>query len=778
MVRLMNFNEEALELNKVLRKITEFANTSLGKEKLSKLSPITNLEKINKSLNDTCEAIDAINRYGSLKLNFKDINKYLGRAKIDSTLKTDEILHIKQFIENVEKTIFYKQELDDIKFKCTSLTRYFDDILPLKQVLNRIDLVMDDNGMILDSASDDLGQVRRNKRNKESRLRNKLQEIISSGGVFLAEPLIVIRDDRYCLPIKSAYKNSFKGIIHDESQSGNTFYIEPRSCVQISEDIFSLENEERIIVNRILNALTTLIKVNIDAFNVDIYNLVCLDEIYAKANFSLAENYNRVSIVNNGYLDLLNAKHPLIDKDICVPVSIYFRDEYQSIIITGPNTGGKTIALKTVGLLTLMSMCGLLIPASTLSTINIFDNVFVDIGDEQSIEESLSTFSSHMTKIVKITNDITINSLVLIDELGSGTDPREGSVLAISILEFLQARGAKTIVTSHYSALKNYAYANKNVCNASVLFDVETLRPTYKLLMGIPGKSNALLISERLGLDNRITNEAARALKIKTKDVDTLMETLEDTQLSYHKKIEEYEQLINNQKNKEKQLDEKLVDLEKTRNDVIKKASNEAEILISAEKEKIDSMIKELDTLRKSGLSESHKLADIKYQSKNIGIKTDNNTKANLVFKEGEYVFIESYDKYGIILKRNKNKYYIKIGQFSMWFNKNDIRSAEKPKEIKKKVRVVASGSIPASAHKLELDLRGVRYDEVKDLVDKFLDNAYLGNAKQVSIIHGFGTGAVRDAVRNYLKKSSIVENYRYGKEGEGLNGVTVVTLK
>jgi DNA mismatch repair protein MutS2 len=595
----------------------------------------------------------------------------------------------------------------------------------------------------------------------------------------LSDTLIVTRNNHLCVGVKVEFKNVFKGIIMDYSQSGQTVYMEPMACAEIQARLNNLKFEENQEEIKILQKLTGQIGMFDNELNESLNNITYLDLISAKALFAVKYNCFKPNINENQNVKLINARHPLIDQSKVVPISIELGSNYKGIIITGPNTGGKTVALKTVGLLTLMTQSGLLIPADPESDINIFDKVFADIGDEQSIEQSLSTFSSHMTRIINIIDNVSLNSLVLFDELGSGTDPKEGSSLAIAIIKFLLERNSRIIITSHYLELKEFAYNNGDLLNASVEFDIKTLKPTYRLLLGTPGKSNALEIAKRLGLDKRVINYALEEIRSSDNNVNILIDKLETQGYELNEKIKYYNNLINEQKNIVNEYQNKMNIISKKEEEILNLAKKKGEEYLLEVQVKADDLIKQIENA-KSNIT-TPELADIKHQVNTL-------TKGNLNSELEEHdinvddiVLIKAYNQEGLVLSINKNKYKVQMNNLTLDFKKEElkyVRKNEKKKEDKKKKYNVSITSNVKKEGKMQLDLRGVRYEDVYDMIDKFIDNAILSNISQVSIVHGYGTGAVRKAVQEYIRKSSVIKSSRYGKEGEGLMGVTVCTLK
>lgn len=771
------YDIKTLELNKILDLVSSYAKTNYAKEKILKLSFPNDYEEICNLQGETSNAFDAIVKLSDIPLGgLYDIKNSILRAKAYGILNEEELLSVVGLIDcgtNVEK---YFKSLDLIKFDYPYLKPYLTKLHQFQTLKTNITLAISMDGKVLDNASKELFTIRRSLNSLENRLRSKLQELLQTRASQLTESLIVLRDGRMCLPVKIEYKNTFKGVIHDVSSSNTTLYIEPEATLETANQIDNFHEKEKKEIQIILKNLSLLVASEADELLENLEALTNLDIIYAKALYGKDRDYYPANVLDSQAFSIKKAKHPLIDSNICVPIDIDLGNKYQVIIITGPNTGGKTVALKTTGLLHMMAYLGLMVPASKDSTFAYFDSIVADIGDEQSIEQSLSTFSSHMKKIVSIINDVSFKSLVLLDELGSGTDPKEGSSIAIAIIEYLKDSGAKVIATTHYSELKSYAYNYDSIINASVEFNNETLMPTYKLLIGVPGRSNAIEIASRLGLNQKIIAESKKQLDNTKTESSLLIGNLEEEMNSLrHKeeelahKIEMYEGMVN-------QLKQEKLDLVKRTDKIINDAKKEAKTIIAEAKEEATTLITEIKNMSSKSFKE-HELASIKHKVSNLNVKESDTEVFDEELHEGDFVYVKPYDKYGTISKIKKNRYTVNIGQFAMNFDKKELQLSAKPVEKKKK-ETKLSGYNPKSNCQLSLDLRGKRAEEVSYLMDQYLDQALLGNLTQVTIIHGFGTGAVRKAVQDYLKNCSFVKSYRYGQEGEGLNGVTIVYLK
>lgn len=763
----MIFEYKALEFNKILNLIAQNAYFDETKNEILNITSSNDINIINELLNETNEALDAINKYGIIPFSdTKSIYKIIKKLDIGSICSIDDFMIINSFILNTKTIINYFDSIKNI-INLSSLEKYFLNITYFKKLKEELDKCISYNGTILDNASPDLYEIREKLNTAKNKCRNIINDLLAKNQNTFKNNTITVRNNKMCLPVKAEYKNTFKGIIHDESQTKSTYYIEPIETIEINANIISLENQEKIEIEKILKKLTNILANYKEDLKKDMDLFISLDIIYSKAIY--ANKYNCIKPILNeyGYTKLINAKHPLIDKDKIVPLNIEIGKDYNMIIITGPNTGGKSVSLKTVGLLTMMVQAGILIQADINSNINIYDNIFAHIGTEQSIEQSLSTFSASIERLVEITKNVSKNSLVLLDELGIGTDPVEGANLAISALDYFNEFKANVIATTHFSDLKIYAYNKKGVINASMEFDSINLLPTYRLLIGIPGKSNALEICERLGLDEKIINNAKLNEEKFNNEINETIDKLTKEAYLLEIKIKEYENLLENVKNKEEKMENEY-------NSYIIKAKKEANKIIVDAKEKADKVINELDEARKKEFKE-HELANIKHLASNL--KENNEfVRSNKEINVGMEVYVIPYNTLGEVISINKDKYKVTFGNLTMDFKLKDISFISNKPKPKKEIK---KGSVAIKKQaKLELDLRGYRYEDAYNELDKFIDDALLSNYSQISIIHGFGTGVIRKMVHEYLKKCPYVKSYRYGGEGEGLQGVTIIYLK
>ncbi len=771
------YDIKTLEFDKVLDILSNYAKTNYAKKLILETELSNSYDKIIKLKNYTKEAFDSIIKLSDLPIdNLADVIDSLKRSKLQGVLNERELLNIVNLINNSDNVIKYFKQLNDIRVDVPTLKEIITNLELFKTLKINITLAINEEGIVVDNASKELFVVRRSLKSLENRLRAKLNELLQTKASMLTEPLIVQRDGRMCLPVKIEYKNSFKGVVHDLSSSNTTAYIEPEATLETANQIDSYLAEEKKQVQIILKNLSLLVGAEADGLINNLEILTQLDIIFAKALMAKDLGYNDVNLDDKEAFDIKKAKHPLIDRDKCVPIDCEIGKKYSVIIITGPNTGGKTVAIKTIGLLHLMVYNGMMVPAASDSRFGFFDDILADIGDEQSIEQSLSTFSSHMTNIVNIINNISFKSLVLLDELGSGTDPKEGSGLAISIIDYLKKAGSRVIATTHYSELKNYAYNNEGIINASVEFNTDTLMPTYRLLLGVPGKSNAIEIAKRLGLNEEIISMARNELNNISTESSNLIGNLEEEMTKLRKQQEELDKEKKMYANLVYEVNKEKVDLVKRTDKIINDAKNKANDILKDAKEEASGLINEIKNMSEENFKE-HQLAELTRKARSLEIKEQEEALFNEQLNVGDYVYIKTYQKYGTINKIKGEKYFVNIGQFQMDFKRSELQLSAKPVEKPKK-ETKLSGYNPASHASLSLDLRGKRYEEVKTLMDDYIDQAIYGNLQQVSIIHGFGTGAIRKAVQEYLKTCPYVKSYRYGGEGEGLNGVTIVYLK
>lgn len=782
-----------LEYNKIIDKLKGFAVSAMGKELAEGLKPTSDIEEILNQQKETSEAVSMILKKGSLSLGgLKDIRPFLKRVAVGGVLSIQELFYTCDFLYVSRKAKNYaKNEGKNDVFEV--LQPQFDMIETINDLERDISRCIISDTEVSDDASSALKDIRRNIKSSNDRIKEQLTAIIHSQTYknMLQDPVITIRNERYCVPVKQEYRNSFNGMVHDQSATGATVFMEPMSVVQLNNKIKELHSKEKIEIERILKMLSERVCENKDLLLSNLEILAHLDFVFAKGELSISMNATEPIFNSKGYINIKKARHPLIDPLKVVPTNIYLGDEFSTLLITGPNTGGKTVSIKTIGLFTLMGQAGLHISAFDNSQLAVFEDVFADIGDEQSIEQSLSTFSSHMSHIVEILENVTDNSLVLLDELGAGTDPTEGAALAVSVIEYLHKRKIRTAVTTHYSELKVYAISTEGVENASCEFDVQTLRPTYHLLIGVPGKSNAFAISRRLGLPEFIIENAKEVLShedARFEDVITDLEISKKTIVveqeraeQYRKEAEKLKKDFENQKRKTKEQKEKI----------IKKANEDARQILADAKEEADKIIKEMQKMlreKNSGQMESKrkaikdKLSKVEDNLSKLNNKQRGMHKVPKKLVKGDKVFIHTLNQSGIVISPpdSKGDVTVRAGIMTIKVNISNLsldKTEEAPKVSAKKYSMGVKAR-KAQNISPEVDLRGLMVEEALEKTDKYLDDAYLAGMSPVTVIHGKGTGALRSAIQEFLRTNPHVKSFRLGQYGEGESGVTIVELK
>ena len=744
---------KSLEYDKIIEKLNTYCKTYMGKEKLVTLLPKFDKSSVLDLLNLTQEASSLIYRKGNIPLSdIPDISINIKTLDSSGILSIPALLNIARFLKISREVKEYFFSSDDIDLSVyPKLYDLFDSIYTNKSIEEKIFSVVLDENTIADNASSKLASIRRESKKLEQNIRDKLNSIIHSStySKYIMEPIVTIRENRYVIPIKEEYRAQVKGFIHDVSSSGSTVFIEPLSVFELNNEIANLKVEEEIEIEKILAQLSGRLYEYTQLFRSNIDILGDLDVIFAKALYSIDIDGVFPAINDDKYINLVSAMHPLIDKNIVVPIDISIGKDYSALVITGPNTGGKTVALKTTGLLLLMAYSGIFIPAKESSSIYVFDNIFVDIGDEQSIQENLSTFSSHISNIVEITKNVTAESLVLLDELGSGTDPIEGANLAISILKYLFDLGAISISTTHYQELKNYCLTTSGFQNASFEFDIDNLKPTYKLLIGIPGKSNAFAISKKLGLNDNILNLASSLMKANDVSIEELMKSIYDNKVKIEKEKEEIKKNSNQIEALRKSLENENTRLQEKQDKILNNAKSEARDIIQSAKDEANAVIKRLNTLNetsKDNLSTANNLRN----ELNDSLK---NLDAN---SEGDGINLQS-------LQALNEKFNLKNSSLK---GKNSKVTFEKGNTFK-------SQNISS-----EINVIGLNVDEATFMIDKYLDDCSIAKLSPVRIVHGKGTGKLREGIHKFLKTNPHVKSFRLGTFGEGEMGVTVVELK
>ncbi len=791
-------NEKALrtlEYNKIITTLSSLAGTAYGKELCSQLKPLSDLKEIQKLQRETSDALSRLLRKGSVSFGgIHDIRPTIMRLKVGSALSAAELLHISSDLEATLRLKAYggytgkdsEEQAED------SLTEYFAGLEPLTPLNNEIRRCIISEEEIADDASPALKSVRRAIKNANDKIHSELSSILNSSRTLLQENIITMRNGRYCLPVRAEYKSQFQGMIHDQSSTGSTLFIEPVAIVRLNNELRELAIREQEEIEKVLAELSNQAAEHYENLEYNFATLSELDFIFARAALSRQMKGSEPGFNKNGILNIKKGRHPLIDQKKVVPIDIMLGKEFSMLIITGPNTGGKTVTLKTVGLLTLMGQAGLHIPAFDGSQLAVFEEVYADIGDEQSIEQSLSTFSSHMTNIVKILQQADTNSLVLFDELGAGTDPTEGAALAMSILSSLHHRKIRTMATTHYSELKIYALSTEGVSNASCEFDVETLRPTYRLLIGIPGKSNAFAISSKLGLPDYIIEDAKKRIGEQDKSFEDLISDLESSRVTIEKEqdeISKYKQEIEQLK---KSLAKKTESLEASRERLLKEAKEQAASVLQEAKEFADQSIRRYNKWLQEGGS-------IKEMENERGILRERISNSEGTLKKdpakqamapsskslrvGDPVNVISLGLKGTVstLPNAKGDLFVQMGILRSQVNIRDLELLEEEEIVAPGYNKTQSGKIKmsksASIHP-DINLIGKTVDEALSDLDKYLDDAYLAHLPQVTVIHGRGTGALKNAIHTHLKRLSYVKSFRLGAFGEGDQGVTIVEFK
>ena len=781
-----------LELDRVLSMLSELCVTEEGKEIAGGLQPTSEQEEVQALLKETSDACHMVELKGTPALReVKDIKASLARADRGGSLNTVELLRIGGVLRAARGVKAYG-EGDGVE--SGSLDRYFWALTPNRYLEDRIFGAIISEEEIADSASPALNDIRRHMRQTGSKVRESLQKIISSPSYskFLREPIITMRGDRYVVPVRSEYKNSIPGMIHDVSSSGGTFFVEPMQAVQANNELRELLIKEKKEIERILAELSAEAAAHRETISESYDNLVSLDVIFAKARLSYAMKAMEPAVNTQGKVILNRARHPLIDKAQVVPITVRLGEEFDTLVITGPNTGGKTVTLKTLGLMTLMAECGLHIPVSDGSCISTFETVYADIGDEQSIEQSLSTFSSHMKNIVEITEHCDDRSLVLFDELGAGTDPAEGAALAVAVIEFCRKLGAKVAATTHYGEMKLYAMRTEGVINASCEFDVETLRPTYKLLIGIPGKSNAFAISGRLGLIKLIIDDAKSLVSENDVNFEDVLSQLEAQRQSMEQARIQAEQLKVETERIKRQSEEYNREIKKERDKAVEKARKDAQRIIEDARRSVNQAMDEIKQMKKQ-LKDAGALEDFNQRQAELrrGLneaqdklsKNDRPAEKKVSArppKQGDTVELLKLGTRATVLSVNKDgTLQIQAGIMKLTVKQEEVYvlpQQEGEAAVKKFVER-ANRELRNLSVSSEVDLRGMNADEALNVLDRYLDEAMLAKLSSVRIIHGKGTGVLRKAVGQHLKRDKRVKSVRLGVYGEGEDGVTIAEL-
>lgn len=784
---------KVLEYDKIIDMLLDLTQGELARDLVEKLEPSNDIDEIRRMQEETSEAYRVLVRYGDIDYSSATHIKHLvSKASLGSVLFIEDLYDIMQNIFLVSSIKRYlKTSIEDENLKLNHLRRLCGSLASLDDLKKKLSTTIVSRDEIADNASSTLRNIRRSKKLKNQAIEDKLNSYITSDKTkkYLQDAIVTMREGRYVIPVKNEYRSSVEGMIHDISQKGSTVFIEPMAVVKLNNELRELENEEKKEIERILYELSSEVSEYKAYLETNEEALKSISFIFARARLAREMRATEPVLNDKGYVNLKNARHPLIPKDKVVPTTVELGDEYTSLIITGPNTGGKTVSLKTVGLITLMAKSGLNIPCDNNSSVAVFDKVYADIGDEQSIEQSLSTFSSHMKNIVHIVENAEYNDLVLFDELGAGTDPTEGAALAISILKIFRERRIRTMATTHYSQIKFYALTSEGVKNASMEFNVDTLSPTYRLIIGIPGKSNAFEISKRLGLDQKIIDSAKELLNENDTRFEDVLKAIEEDRteienkrIKINEENEEIERLREKLENKNKKLEEKqeaiINKAKEEAREIVKKAKSESAFIIDELKD-ISSLSKKEDRRR---LQEAKDYLRELEDENRLKIK-DNKKRTKEIPKDiklGESVRIISIDKFGEVetLPDDKGDLNIQVGIMSVRSNINDIERSESKEEVKVEKKTRSINKAKSKNISSEINLIGRTVDEAILLLDKYLDDAYLARLKEVRIIHGKGTGTLRDAVRKYLQNSKHVIEYREADYTEGGSGATVAVIK
>lgn len=790
-------NEKALktlEYYKIIDMLEAFATSSIGKNKCRQLRPLDNLTEIETMQQETADALSRIYQKGSLSFSgVKDVRGSLKRLEIGSTLGIGELLAIRSLLENASRAKAYSRRETENEHT-DSLDNMFELIEPLSPLAAEIGRCILSEDEISDDASTGLRQVRRSMKLTNDKIHTQLSSFVSGNSrTYLQDAVVTMRNGRYCIPVKSEYKSQVPGMIHDQSSTGSTIFVEPMTIVRLNNEMRELEIQEQKEIEMILSNLSQLAAENLDAIFDDVKLLSELDFIFARAQLAKSQNATEPRFNRDRIIDIKKARHPLIDKHKVVPIDIRIGETFDLLIVTGPNTGGKTVSLKTVGLLTLMGQSGLHIPAFDNSRLSVFREVYADIGDEQSIEQSLSTFSSHMTNVVRFMETADSDSLVLFDELGAGTDPTEGAALAIAILSTLHERGIRAMATTHYSELKVYALSTPGVENASCEFDVETLRPTYRLLIGVPGKSNAFAISQKLGLPLSIIERAKEQISQEDETFEDVLSNLEESRKTIESEREELASYKEEIKTLKEQLEEKQDKLDQRKERIITEANEEAHRILREAKDYADQTMRIFNKVGKDSMSakelEKHR-SDLRKKmdkaGKKVALKTPQKQKSTLRPQDlslGDSVKVMSLNVKGTVSSKpdSKGMLFVQMGILRSKVHISDLQLIDEPVITGPALTRTGAGKIKmnkSASVSTEINLLGKTVDEAVSELDKYLDDAYLAHLSSVRIVHGKGTGALRKGIHNYLKRLKYVQDFHLAEFGEGDAGVTIVEFK
>ncbi|MGE6259295.1 endonuclease MutS2 [Heyndrickxia sporothermodurans] len=778
---------KTLEFTKIKDLLIEHASSTIGADTIHALTPSSSYEEVLRMQAETDEGSHVLRLKGHAPLSgVHDIRPHVKRAQIGGILNAHELVQAASTIYAARTMKRFIENLLENEVEIPILEEKAEQIAVLTSTEHKIKNAIDENGEILDGASEALRQIRQKLRSNESRIREKLESLIRSRNAakMLSDAIVTIRNDRYVIPVKQEYRSNYGGIVHDQSASGQTLFIEPQSVVDLNNQLRELHMKEQQEIERILSELSAEVADVGEELTIIVTIMGELDFIFAKARFGKTMKATKPIINNQGIIQLNKARHPLLPIDVAVANDIQLGKDFTTIVITGPNTGGKTITLKTIGLCTLMAQAGLQIPALDGSEVSVFKDVFADIGDEQSIEQSLSTFSSHMVNIVDILKQVDHESLVLFDELGAGTDPQEGAALAISILDEVYQRGAKVVATTHYPELKAYGYNRDGVINASVEFNVETLSPTYRLLIGVPGRSNAFEISKRLGLSQHVIQNAKSYIGTDTNKVENMIASLEKSKRDAEQERLEALDYLKQAEKLHKDLQKQMMEFYEERDVMYTKAEMKAAQVIEEAKEEAEEIIRSLRKMRlnnQAAIKEHELIEARKKLSDAMPVLEKSSVKKSVKrkheFMSGDEVKVISFNQKGHLLEKvNEEEWQVQMGIMKMKVKEADLEFIQSQQKVETKPLATVKGK---DYHvSLELDLRGERYENALLRVEKYIDDALLAGYPRVSIIHGKGTGALRQGVQDYLKHHRSVKRIRLGDAGEGGSGITVVEFK
>lgn len=770
---------EVLEFHKIVAILAEEAATTVGKKRIESLQPATEFTEVEKLQAETDEAVTVLRLNKTVPLSHVvDITPYLQRSRLGGMLDSVACLHVAQVIYVARKV---KEFIQDVEVELPLLEKYTAAIFTLRHIEQEIKAKIDEHGDIVDDATPTLKRIRQTIRAHEATIRERLQQLTKTKSNMLSDTIITIRNQRYVLPVKQEYRHVFGGIVHDQSASGQTLFMEPQAIIELNNLLQQQIVQEQQEIETILRELTALIKEHHEELANNLSIIAQIDEIFARAKLAQKMQATKPQLNKQGIIELKQVRHPLIAQDKVVANDIVLGKDYHALVITGPNTGGKTVTLKTLGLCTLMVQAGLQVPAMEEAKVAVFSKIFADIGDEQSIEQNLSTFSSHMTNIVKMMQHIDADTLVLFDELGAGTDPQEGAALAMALLDEVIARNARVVATTHYPELKAYGYNRTGVMNASVEFDVASLKPTYRLIIGVPGRSNALEISQRLGLAESIIQRAKKYLGVDTKNVENMITALEKTRKAAEKELDKAHELLLESGKLHADLVKHWEMFQQEKARLYKEAEQKANEAIEKARKEAESIVEEVKKMRDQALWKEHEWIEAqkmfdKAKPTLVTEETAQQTVEKTELKIGDEVKYLPFQQTGQVIERkSQQEFVVQIGIMKVTAKREELQflghaKQEKTEQVTKVI--TATQHVP-----LELDLRGERYEDAIHRLEEYIDQAVLQGYPRVTIIHGKGTGALKKGVEDFVKRSPYVKSARLGREGEGGSGVTIIEL-